>query len=502
MKTINIVIAIATFSFFSCGSAKKIANFKINKELEKETLMPLEQSFSTIPITIPLEYFYTDLKTRLKGFIIQNQDFPDYTNLDHCEQAKYQLTVDNIAFSNPDPFTLLIHVDLHYIIWGRTCKGPSGAWKYGDCENDGDKLLSFAVRLKFPYPLTNNSLGAAILENIDFHDTDCEVGFTMFGKEAHKELAEKLKCSIEKQINDILQQSFLQTASTTLSSKIKPDIFFTIDKKLPRGNIKLKINNIHIGKMSFASDSLNLVAGVYYSAIICTEDTKPDIPLQAVTKNKILEFSDQEIGLNNHVAAVVSYETINIILKDALVKYLPADGIVRLKRPLKFVKFKISDTKISGDDYGYLNIIANTQGFPNTTINIKFYPIINSLSNTLILKNVSYTIETKNLLVKIVKPFYKKSIQKAINNNGVIQYKNPLSNYTTKITTKINDLNLKYFTPNISDNNITIIDIKPTVDYLVIYITQSGVADLKIKSNNIAIPLPTSPYKPANSTCK
>lgn len=506
MKPIFFIIIISV-SLFSCSLNRKISNFQVNKTPVKEALTPLKQSYSTIPISIPLKYFYNELTTQLKQYVIVNEDYsPEdkqgYTNVEDGVQIKYALRIDETNFSNPGHNTFVLGLKINYVLWGRTTKGPGGFWKYVDCANDGDKWLGLVFEVKIPYPITSDAIGAAKVIAVNFFDTECNLGFKFWSQPGHEKLANGIICAVEKAINTQLRRVVITSIVESNLKKIKPDNYFSLGNGLPRANAKVKINNASIGKIEFNSESLNFTVGLNYNTIICTDDINPFIPLESSSANSILETSDQTVGFHNNIGIALSYKTIDNVITNFVSKKITNSTIKVNKWPFRFVNFRIEDIKTEADEYGHLIINAKTKGFPNSNIVIKCYPVINSLSNTLILKDFSYAINSKNILVPILKPFFKKSIRKFIQNNSIINYNTTIVSLNNSAIKRLNNLNVKFFQPHLNTNYIGIIDVKPMKDYIVLYVENFGDAKLDIKSSDIKIKLPSSPFRAKRGDCK
>lgn len=491
----NILILLA-FCLSSCKIIRKIENYRVNPVAEKEMLTPLQQSYSTIPISIPLQSFYEQLKKQLNQYIIQNEHYPGYSDIPGDKQVKFVMRIDELYFENISTNTLRIRFKINYVLWGKA--KILGQWVSVDCENDGDKWLGMSVDIKLPYPMTSESYGFASVTGVSFYDTECELGFEFWEVDGHIKLYTSMKCAVEKTINKILQKTFINSSVVALLKKLKPDYYFSTISGYPRMDAKIALNNITFGKMQIVENKLELVVGANYNAIISTEDITPVIPVQPFTKNAVLEVSDELLGLNNNVAVAISYKTITDALDSLIIKKLPGYRVHLKDWPFRFIDFKITNLKVEADEYGYLFINATTSGFPKASIVVKCYPVINSLSNSLVLQDLSYSIKSKNIVYKISKPFFKKPIARFIQHNSNIQYGRHLKQINKILTDKVNALNVKYAQVALSNNAISIVDIKPIKDYLVIYINHTGNGALNIKSNDIKINIPKGPLKVKN----
>lgn len=491
----NILILLA-FCLSSCKIIRKIENYRVNPVTEKEMLTPLQQSYSTIPISIPLQSFYEQLKKQLNQYIIQNEHYPGYSDIPGDKQVKFVMRIDELYFENINTNTLRIRFKINYVLWGKA--KILGQWVSVDCENDGDKWLGMSVDVKLPYPMTSESYGSANVTGHSFYNTECELGFELWDEEGHEKLYSSMKCAIEKEVNRVLQKTFINSSVVALLKKLKPDYYFNTIPGYPRMDAKIALNNITFGKMQIVENKLELVVGANYNTIISTEDITPVIPVQPFTKNAVLEVSDQSLGLNNNVVLAVSYKTISDGLDSLVRKGLPGYRVHVKDWPFRFIDFKITSLKVEADEYGYLFINATTSGFPNATIVVKCYPVISSISNSLVLNDLSYSIKSKNIVYKIAKPFFKKPITRFIQHNSNIQYGPYLQQINKTLPDKVNALNVKYAEVALSNSAISIVDIKPMKEYLVIYMNHTGNSVLNVKSNDIKIHIPPGPLKVKN----
>lgn len=423
MKYIIRVILISStlLQLLSCSSTKKIT---ITPETPGRTLPPLPMSQINIPIKVYMRPLLAIMdSSTAKEFT--NDQWPEYTQSTCDFRYKYRFVRSPFTFTCVNNKVNISFRGNYQIAGSRTVcafNKQVSPWVSGSCGFGSEPLRRVDINISSLLNLLPNHqvLTATRLDKLNALDK-CEV--TLMQNDMTTEVLDSIKASVETYCTTF--DNFVQTLNNNQflrqwrsgGSRVMPISqygFLNINPamlRVSRFNVykdTLFFSMGFNGFPQFSSDSNRLVTHA------------PLPPINTV---------DNSGAISTYLNAVYEYKFFNQLLNDSLRnKPFEVDGRT----------FVIRDVNVRGTNEGKIQVDVAFTGNRKGVLHISGTPVLDTAKQVLSMPDISFSLDTKDMLVNIAKSLFRKKIMKQLQNQSVLDLAALIQKNKASIEARIN----------------------------------------------------------------
>lgn len=386
----------------SCKTAQKTTV----AEPSGRTLPALPASQINIPIRIYMKPLLSVMDS-ITAKEFTNEKWPDYTESSCDFRYKYKFIRSAFTFSCVNN-KVNIGFRGNYQIAGskRICAFDRqvSPWVGGSCGFGSEPLrrvdLNIGSVLEFlPNHQLRTTTGLEASKVID----KCEV--TILQTDITTQVMDSIRASVDSYC--LVFDNFVQTLNNNSllqnwragGSRVMPISRY--------GYLNLLPSQLRMGRFNTNKDSLLFSVGFTGTPKFSSDSLKlvTNASLPPITNN----ISNS--GISTYLDAMYDYRFLNKLLNDSL-RNKPFEVEGRT--------FVIKDVNISGDNRGKLNIDVSFTGNRKGVLHLSGTPVLDSTQQVLSMPDISFSIDTKDILVNMAKNLFRKKILKELRNQSVL----------------------------------------------------------------------------------
>jgi hypothetical protein len=404
MKYILPVVAIF-FCITACNSSKKVT-IQPTAETASRLLPALPSSVINIPFKIYMKPLLAMMDSgTAKEFT--NDKWPNYTPSGCDFRYKFRFVRSPFSFSCVNN-KVTIGFRGNYQIAGSkticTFDKQVSPWVSGSCGFGNEPLRRVDLNISSTLTLLPNHqvLTSTKLDKLNALDK-CEV--TLMQTDLTGEIMDSIRASIETYCGSF--DKFVQTLNNneilrqwrTGGSRVMPISSY--------GFLNLNPSMLRVSKFNVYKDTL-------YFSIGYTGQPKFSSDSQRLVTHAALppiSNSDYITGINTHLDAVYQYSFFNKLMNDSL-RNKPFEVEGRT--------FVIKDVNISGSNDGKIQVDVSFAGNRKGVLHLKGTPMLDVEKQVLSMPDVTFAVDTKDMMVNIAKALFRKKIMKQLANQSVL----------------------------------------------------------------------------------
>lgn len=386
----------------SCKTAQKTTV----AEPSGRTLPALPASQINIPIRIYMKPLLSVMDS-ITAKEFTNEKWPDYTESSCDFRYKYKFIRSAFTFSCVNN-KVNIGFRGNYQIAGskRICAFDRqvSPWVGGSCGFGSEPLrrvdLNIGSVLEF---LPNHQLRTTTRLEASKVIDKCEV--TILQTDITTQVMDSIRASVDSYC--LVFDNFVQTLNNNSllqnwragGSRVMPISRY--------GYLNLLPSQLRMGRFNTNKDSLLFSVGFTGTPKFSSDSLKlvTNASLPPITNN----ISNS--GISTYLDAMYDYRFLNKLLNDSL-RNKPFEVEGRT--------FVIKDVNISGDNRGKLNIDVSFTGNRKGVLHLSGTPVLDSTQQVLSMPDISFSIDTKDILVNMAKNLFRKKILKELRNQSVL----------------------------------------------------------------------------------
>lgn len=402
MKNTSILFLAFIVLISACKSTQKSAS----TEAPGRTLAPLPPSQINVPIKVYMKPLLTMMDS-MTSKEFTNEKWPDYTESSCDFRYKYKFIRSPFTFTCVNN-KVTIGFRGNYQIAGskRLCAFDRqvSPWVGGSCGFGNEPLrkvdLSIGSLLEL---LPNHQLKTTTRLEASKNIDKCEV--TVLQTDITTQVMDSIRASVDSYC--IVFDNFVQTLNNNPllqqwrkgGSKVMPISRY--------GYLNLNPSQLRMGRFNTNKDTLVFSVGFTGTPKFSSDSVKliSNAALPPITNNI------HNSGLNTYLDALYQYKFFNKLLNDSL-RNKPFEVEGRT--------FVIKDIDISGDNSGKLNIDVSFTGNRKGVLHLSGTPVLDTALQVLSMPDISFAIDTKDILVNMGKNLFRKKILKQLRNQSVL----------------------------------------------------------------------------------
>ena len=450
MKYIIPVVAIF-FCITACNSSKKVT-IQPTAETPSRLLPPLPSSIINIPFKINMKPLLAMMDSgTAKEFT--NDKWPNYTPSGCDFRYKFRFVRSPFTFSCVNN-KVMIGFRGNYQIAGSktlcTFDKQVSPWVNGSCGFGNEPLRRVDLNISSTLTLLPNHqlLTSTKLDKLNPLDK-CEV--TLMQTDLTGEIMDSIKSSIETYCgsfdkfvqtlnnNDLLRQwrtggSRVMPISTYGFLNLNPSMLRVSKFNVFRDTLYFSIG--YTGQPKFSSDSQRLV----------THAALPPI-----------SESNYVTGINTSLDAVYQYSFFNKLMNDSL-RNKPFEVEGRT--------FVIKDVNVSGTNDGKIQVDVSFSGNRKGVLHLKGTPLLDVEKQVLSMPDVSFAVDTKDMMVNIAKALFRKKIMKQLANQSVLDIAALINKNKPAIEARLNQSVTPWMSTTGTFQEFRLVGLLPQKDYI------------------------------------
>lgn len=406
MKPLTVLSLAILLFFMAAGcSAPKKAAAPIAKT-EKRSLPALPPSQINIPVKLYLKPLISKMDSSMaKEFT--SEKWPDYLQTSCDFRYKYRFIRSPVSFSCVNN-KVNIHFIGSYQIAGSKSVCAFGKqvspWVSGSCGFGAEALrkvdvnISSQLQLLPKYQVSTKTT----LDKLVPRDK-CTVSILQTDMTA--EIMDSIRSSVEAYASNFDQ--FVQTLNNNpllTEWRTKGNRVVPVSKY---GFLNLNPTMLRLGKFNYFRDSLVFSVGFNGSPQFSSDS------LSITTPSYLPAFNNTESapGISAYLNTVYSYQSLTNLMNDSLRnKPFEVDGHT----------FVIKDVLLGGTDEGKIKVDVRFDGYKKGTLHLMGTPVLDSARQVISMPDISFSVESKDMLVNIAKGLFRKRIIKQLKDQSVL----------------------------------------------------------------------------------
>lgn len=450
MKHIFPVVALL-ICITACNSSKKVT-IQPTTETPSRLLPALPSSIINIPFKIYMKPLLAMMDSgTAKEFT--NDKWPNYTQSGCDFRYKFRFLRSPFSFSCINNKVTIGFRGNYQIAGGKTvCTFDKqiSPWVSGSCGFGSEPLRRVDLNISSTLTLLPNHqvLTATKLDKLNALDK-CEV--TLMQTDLTGEIMDSIRSSIETYCgsfdkfvqtlnnNEILRQwrsggSRVMPISTYGFLNLNPSMLRVSKFNVFRDTLYFSVG--YTGQPKFSSDSQRLV----------TQAALPPI-----------SNSNYTMGINTHLDAVYQYSFFNKLMNDSL-RNKPFEVEGRT--------FVIKDVNISGTNEGKIQVDVAFTGNRKGVLHLTGTPILDVEKQVLSMPDVTFAVDTKDMMVNIAKALFRKKIMKQLANQSVLDIAALIEKNKPAIEARLNQSVTPWMSTSGTFQQFRLVGLLPQKDYI------------------------------------
>lgn len=470
MKLIPVLLyLLAAFLFISCGGPKKVASTPALPSASR-TLPDLPPSQINIPIKVYMKPLLS-LMDSMTAKEFTNDKWPNYTPSSCDFRYKYRFLRSPFNFSCTNNRVTISFRGNYQIAGSRTICAfgkQVSPWVSGSCGFDNEPLRRVDVNINSVLTLLPNHqmLTTTHLDKLNAIDK-CQV--TLMSNDMTPQVLDSIKASVESYCTTF--DNFVQALNNNELLKQWRSGGSRVMPVSKYGYLNLNPTLLRIGHFNVNRDTL------YFSVGFTGTPQFSSDSMRLVTRASLppINNTDNNAEVTAYINAIYDYKFFNKILYDSLHdKPFEVEGRT----------FVIKDVTVGGTNEGKIQVDVSFTGNRKGVLHLAGTPMLDTAKQVLSMPDISFALDTKDMLVNIAKALFKKKIMKQLQNQSVLDLAALIQRNKASIESRINQQVTSWMRTTGSLQDIRLLGLLPQKDYIQVQAC--------IKANITLIGLPPS----------
>ena len=449
MKQLLYCLMLGTIIVSGCKSTRNIA---VPPETPSRYLPALPASDLNIPIKIYMKPILNVMDSgTAKEFT--NDKWPDYTQSSCDFRYSYRFLRSPFSFSCVNN-KVTIGFRGYYQIAGakRICAFDKqvSPWVGGSCGFGKEALrkvdISISSTLEF---LPNHQLRTTTKLNDSKPIDKCEV--TILQTDITGQIMDSIRASVNSycttfdQFVQTLNKNALLSQWRSGNSKVMPFSKY--------GYLNLNPQQYRMGRFNVTKDTL------YFSVGFTGTPKFGSDSINLATRAGLppLINNNTNSGISTYLDAVYEYRFLNKLLNDSLHdKPFELEGRT----------FVIKDVTISGTNEGKINIDVSFTGNRKGLLHLSGTPVLDSAGQVLTMPDISFAIDTKDMMVNLAQSLFRKKILKKLKDQSVFDIAALMQRNRSVIETRMNQPLTPWLRTQGKLHDIRVLGLLPQKEYI------------------------------------
>jgi hypothetical protein len=455
MKHIPGLLTVVAFLIIvsACSGSKKVTTITSPVAEKSARLLP---SLPASQINIPIKIYMRPLLAIMDSSTAKeftNDKWPNYTQTGCDFRYKYRFVRSPFVFGCVNNKVTIGFRGSYQIAGSRTvCAFDKqvSPWVSGSCGFGNEPLRRVDLNISSTLTLLPNHqlLTVTKLDKLNALDK-CQV--TLMQNDLTGEILDSIRTSIESYTSTFdkfvqgLNNNDLLRQWRSGGSRVMPISTYGFLNLNPTG---LRVSNFNVyrdtlyfsigyqGIPQFSSDSQRLV----------THAALPPI-----------SNSNYVTGIHTYLDAVYEYKFFNKLLNDSL-----------RNRPFEVEgrTFVINNVNISGTNEGKIQVDVAFSGNRKGVLHLSGTLVLDSAKQVLTMPDVSFAIDTKDMMVNIAKAMFRKKIMRQLQNQSVFDIAALIERYKPLIEARLNQTVTPWMSTTGNFQQLKVLGILPQKDYI------------------------------------
>jgi uncharacterized protein DUF4403 len=219
------------------------------------------------------------------------------------------------------------------------------------------------------------------------------------------------------------------------------------------GYLNLNPTSLRIGKFNMIRDTLYFSIGFSGNPKFSSDSVKliNNTPLPQISN------TENDGAISTYLDAIYEYGFFNKLLNDSL-RNKPFEVEGRT--------FVIKDVNVSGTNEGKINVDVSFTGNKKGVLHLSGTPVLDSATQVLSMPDISFALDTKDMLVNIAKGLFKKKIMKQLQNQSVLDIAALIEKNKTLIEARLNQKVGPWIHSTGTLNQLKLVGILPQKDHI------------------------------------
>jgi hypothetical protein len=453
MKQISWSLPVVAFlmALTACTSSKKVT-IQPTTETQSRLLPALPASRINIPFKIYMKPLLTMMDSgTAKEFT--NDKWPNYTQSGCDFRYKFRFVRSPFAFGCVNNKVTIGFRGNYQIAGSKTvCSFDKQVtpWVSGSCGFGSEALRRVDLNISSTLTLLPNHqvITATRLDKISPLDK-CEV--TLMQNDLTGEIMDSIKASIESYCGTF--DKFVQTLNDNEmlrqwrsgGSRVMPISTY--------GFLNLNPSELRVSKFNVYKDTLYFSIGYSGQPRFASDSS------QLVTNAALppINNSEYSTGISTYLDAVYQYSFFNKLMTDSLVnKPFEVEGRT----------FVIKDVKISGTNEGKIQVDVAFSGNRKGVLHLTGTPILDAEKQVLSMPDVSFAVDTKDMMINIAKALFRKKIMKQLANQSVLDIAALIEKNKKAIEARLNQTVTPWMSTAGTFQQFRLVGLLPQKDYI------------------------------------
>lgn len=435
----------------ACSGPKKVT-ITPEDNTAARLLPPLPSSQINIPVKVYMRPLLS-LMDSMTAKEFTNDKWPNYTQTECDFRYKYRFLRSPFVFSCVNNKVNISFRGAYQIAGSRTICAfgkQVGPWASGSCGFGDESMRRVDLGISSTLTLLPNHQVLTVTKLDRLQPLDkCQV--TLLANDMTGEVLDSIKASVESYCSTFDQ--FVQTLNNnellrnwrSKGSQVMPVSSY--------GFLNLNPTALRVGAFNIVKDTLYFSVGYDGSPRFSSDSQRlvtnsPLPPIGSAANNG---------GIDTYLDAVYEYKFFNKILNDSLRdKPFEVEGRT----------FVIKDINIRGSNDGKIQLDVAFTGNRKGVLHISGTPVLDTAKQVLSMPDISFSLDTKDMLVNIAKGLFRKRIMKQLQNQSVLDLAALIERNKAAIEARINQPVTDWMRTTGSFREIRLVGLLPQKDYI------------------------------------
>lgn len=447
--TRSILISSIPILLFACGSTKKVT---IAAETPGRSLPALPASQINIPVKVYMRPLLSLMDT-MTAKEFTSEKWPDYLQTSCDFRYKYRFLRSPFTFSCVNNKVTIGFRGNYQIAGSRTAcafNKQIAPWVSGSCGFGSEPLRRVDLNISSVLNLLPNHqiLTTTRLDKMNALDK-CQV--TLMQNDMTGEVLDSIKTSVESYCTTF--DNFVQALNNNEFLRKWRSGGSRVLAISKYGFLNLNPTALRVSKFNVSKDTLYFALGFTGNPQFSSDSSRlvTNAPLPPIST------ADNNGIINTYLNAVYEYKFFNQLLNDSL-RNKPFEVEGRT--------FVIRDVAIRGTHSGKIEVDVSFTGNRKGVLHISGTPVLDTTRQILSMPDISFSLDTKDMLVNIAKSLFRKKIMRQLQNQSVLDIAALIQKNKAAIEARLNQpvTDWMYTTGNIDD--IRLVGLLPQKDHL------------------------------------
>jgi hypothetical protein len=453
MKCIQYILVMAFAAVFAaCGGTKKVTITPQTTTAAARHLPPLPASQINIPVKVYMRPLLALMDT-MTSKEFTNDKWPNYTQTGCDFRYKYRFLRSGFSFTCVNNKVNISFRGTYQIAGSRTICAfgkQVSPWASGSCGFSGEPLRRVDLGINSTLTLLPNHqlLTATRLDKLQALDK-CQV--TLLQNDMTKEVMDSIKASVESYCTTFDQ--FVQTLNNNELLKTWRSKGSQVMPVSSYGFLNLNPTALRVSAFNMVQDTLYFSVGYHGNPKFSSDSVRlaTNAPLPPISN------AANTGGINTYLDAVYEYKFFNKLLNDSLRdKPFEVEGRT----------FVIKDVRISGSNDGKIQLDVAFTGNRKGVLHISGTPVLDTATQVLSMPDISFSLDTKDILVNIAKGLFRKRVMKELKNQSVLDIAALINRNKAAIEARINQPVTGWMRTSGTFREIRLVGLLPQKDYI------------------------------------